>query len=76
MINSNKSQTSLNFKPTINHNSIEKTNKVKYLGAQLDDKLSWARLRHIDNTCKKLSKVCGMIYKLKHYVFLLTLKLV
>ena len=40
----------------------------------LDNKLSWKA--HINKICKKISKVCGMIYKLQHYVPLSTLKIV
>lgn len=74
MIISKKLHLATDFKPTINGNLIEKTVNVKYLGVCLDSKLSWEC--HIDTMHKKLSKVCGMIYKLRHYVPLSTLKLV
>ena len=38
-------------------------NSIKYQGIQLDRELSWRT--HIDYLAKKLSKVCGMIYKLE-----------
>lgn len=40
----------------------------------IDNKLTWKV--HIEKLEKKLSKVCGMIYKLRHFVPLSTLKLV
>ena len=43
------------------------------LGVHLDSKLSWKT--HIEKLTCKLSKVCGMINKLKRYVPLPTLKL-
>ena len=58
----------------INHEQIEKTEYVKYLGVFLDDRLTWKH--HIDYVIKKISKVCGMIHKLRYYVRLSTLKLV
>ena len=47
---------------------------MKYLGVYTKDKLTWKN--QIDHLCSKLSKVCGMVYKLRHYVPLPTLKLV
>ena len=38
----------------------------RYLGVQLDEKLSWKF--HVKNLKKKLSKTCGLIFKLRHYV--------
>ena len=40
----------------------------------IDDKLTWKN--QINHLCSKLSKVCGMVFKLRHYVSLSTLKLV
>ena len=55
-----------NFKLYINHYPIELKNSIKYLGIHLDRELSCKI--HIDYLAKRLSKVCGMIYKLPHYV--------
>ena len=63
-----------NFNVSINHNKIEKKNYVKYLNVYIDDKLTWKN--QIDHFSCKLSKVCGMVFKLKHYVPPSTLKLV
>ena len=63
-----------NFRLHIDHYPIELKNSFKYLGIHLDRELSWKN--HIDHLAKKLSKVCRMIYKLRHYVPLSTLQIV
>ena len=62
MLISKKPLNDSNFSDLINLNLIKKSECVKYLGVYLDNKLSWKT--HIDKLCKKVSKVCGMIYKL------------
>ena len=47
---------------------------LKYLGFHLDCKLNWKT--HINKISKKLSKTCGMIFKLRHYVPKSMIKLV
>ena len=74
MLISKKPLNDSNFSVLINQNSIEKSECVKYLGVYLDNKLSWRT--HIDKICKQVSKVCEMIYKLRYYVPLSTLKIV
>ena len=70
-----KKRTKLtDFKLYINHYPIELKNSIKYVGIHLDRELS--RKIHIDYLAKKLSKVCGMIYKLRHYVPSSTLRIV
>ena len=61
------------FRVLMNHNLIEKFECVKYLGVYLDNNLS--RKTHVDKICKKVSKACGMIYKLQYYKLLSTLKI-
>ena len=73
MIVSKRTLDTFNFDVSINHNKIEK-NYVKYLGVYIDDKLTWKN--QIGHLCSKLSKVCGVVNKLRHYVSLSTLKLV
>ena len=73
IIGSNHSKTN-KFKLKSNHNTISQTNHVKYLGVFLDNQLSWQP--HIDQTIKKLSHACGMIFKLRYYVSISTLKLI
>ena len=63
-----------NFSVLVNQNLIQKSECVKYSRVYLDNKLSWRT--HVDKICKKVSKVCGMIYKLQYYVPLSTLKIV
>ena len=74
MIVKNKNAAVSSFKLSINNNLIEETDNVKYLGVYLDNRLSWKI--HIDMLTRKLSKVCGAIYKLRHYVPFSTFKLV
>ena len=74
LISNNKSNTSIDFKLSLNHNVINRTNSLKYLRVTLDNKLSWKT--HVDNIVTRLSRVCGVIYKLRHLVPTSTLKLV
>ena len=69
---SNTSNSNSNFQISINHNLIDRTNTVKYLGVYLNSDLFWKT--HIDYLAKRLSKVCGVIYKLRHFVPTGTLK--
>ena len=63
-----------NFKICINQSLISITDNVKYLGVHVDYKLSWKT--HINNLCHKLSKVSGIIFKLRHFCSTSTLRLV
>ena len=75
MIIGKTTQVATDFKPSINHNLIQQTDNLRYLGVYLNNKLSWKSLIEILST--KLSKICGIIYnKLRHYVPLSTLKFV
>ena len=74
MIISNTLNPNSDFQISINHNLIDRTNTVKYLGVYLNSDSS--RKTHIDYLAKRLSKVCGMIYKLHHFVPKCTLKVV
>ena len=67
-------QNSTNFEVIVSHNNISLTNSVKYLGVILDNKLTWQS--HIEQISVKLSRACGMIFKLWHYYPLSTLKLI
>ena len=73
MLVGNKQAAESDVNLCINHIKIEQSDQVKRLGVHLDSKISWKI--HIEKLTCKLSKVCGMIYKLRHYVPLSTLKL-
>ena len=62
------------FNLMINSNVITQSKTVKYLGVIIDNNLTWQP--HIDEISEKLSKPCGMVFKLRHYVPLSTLKLI
>jgi len=73
IISSGRNNVKMNdFKIYINQNFIDLKDNVKNLGVHFDNKLTWKI--HINNLCKKLFKVCGMIYKLRYFVPLSTLK--
>ena len=55
-----------NFQLTMGSNIIERTDSYKYLGIVFDDKLDWKI--QINNLCSKLSTVCGVISKVRHYL--------
>ena len=46
--------------------SLEQKNYVKYLGVLLDCNLSWNS--HIDHIAMKISKIVGIIARLRHFV--------
>ncbi len=60
------------FHVNINGNKIEKCTFVKYLGVFIDDKLNFKH--HIDTLCTKISKMTGILSKLRHYANLDILK--
>ena len=74
MIVGRKPTDSSSFDLTINNVKIKLTESIRYLGVQLDEKLSWKF--HEENLKKKLSKTCGLIFKLRHYVPLSTCRIV
>ena len=48
----------------INRTPLEKCTKYKYLGIVIDEKLNWKD--HVDYVCKKVSKACGILAKIRH----------
>ena len=50
----------------INNKAINEEKYVKYLGILIDSTLSWKF--HINELGKKVSRVIGVLYKLRHYV--------
>ena len=57
---------SMNFKLHMGNHEIEKTDHYKYLGLLLDDKLNWKL--QTNKLCSKLSSVCGVLSKVRHYL--------
>ena len=65
--NSKKGKDTLsNFKLQMGGHEIEKTDSYKYLGIMVDNKLNWKP--QISNLCTKLSSICGMLSKVRHYL--------
>ena len=60
------------FHVNINGNKVEKCSHVKYLGVFIDDKLNFKH--HVDTLCTKISKMIGILSKLRHYANLDILK--
>ena len=48
----------------INKTPLEKCVKYKYVGIIFDEKLNWKD--HIEYVCKKVSKACGALAKMRH----------
>ena len=67
-------QKKLNYSPRIrifdisrNENvTLERKDVIKYLGLLIDENLSWKN--HINNIANKISKIIGIIAKLRHYI--------
>ena len=74
MIITNRRISDRNFKLKINKTALEKCSSYKYLGLFFDKKLDWKT--HVNYICKKLSKTCGIISKLRHCIDIDTLKTV
>ena len=56
----------MNFKLFMGSHEIEKTDNYTYLGIIMDDKLNWNL--QINKMCSKLSNVCGILSKVRHYL--------
>ena len=46
--------------------TLKRVSNAKYLGLTIDDKLNWNC--HVTELCKNISKVCNMMYKLRHFL--------
>lgn len=53
-----------NFSIVINGNKITRVNQIKYLGVFIDENLSWQP--HIEDLCRRLSRVSGMLFKIRN----------
>ena len=59
-------ELSMNFELYMGDQKIERTDNYKYLGIMVDDKLNWKL--QINTLCTKLSSVCGILSKVRHYL--------
>ena len=64
MIFTNKKKDVHELSIKINNKPLEKCTSYKYLGIFIDDKLNWKK--HIEYVCKKVSKACGALAKIRH----------
>ncbi len=55
-----------NFLLKMGEHIIEQTTSYKYLGVLIDENLNWTP--QIDKMCAKLSSVCGILSKVRHYL--------
>ena len=58
----------------INHMPIERVTCFTFLGVIIDSNLTWAH--HMNYISNKLSRICGVLSRLKHYVPVLILKII
>ena len=66
MIVSNKKCIKKDFCVTINSTPLIKCDHYKYLGVVIDKNLSWKH--HVEYISTKVSKACGILSKLRHYL--------
>ena len=58
----------------INKKAIQQTDHVKYLGVTIDSQLTFSQ--HIANIVKKVSRVTGLMYRIRGYVDNSTLRMI
>ena len=58
----------------INHMSIERVTCFKFIGVIIESNLTWSH--HINYISNKLTRICGVLSRLKHYVPVLILKII
>ena len=66
MITSANRRITPNLNIYINEELMEECDSYKYLGVMIDKNLTWKE--HIQYVCKKVSKSCGYLAKLRHCV--------
>ena len=59
-------EVNYNLKIKIDGKKLQSSDYVKYLGIYLDPFLKWNH--HVDIIAPKLSRACGMLMKIRHYV--------
>ena len=74
MIISRRRDANHSFSLKINGEAVGRCSTYKYLGLIIDDKLDWKS--HVNYICKKVSKACGILSKLRHCINLDTLRTV
>ena len=62
------------FKLNIKRKNLEQVSTYKYLGVYFDENLNWKS--HIQYICQKVSKVCGILSKLRYYLDINLLKMI
>ena len=60
-----------NINIKIDNEIIERANKTNFLGLIIDDDLSWRH--HIIKVTSKISKLCGIMPRARHYLPIRTL---
>ena len=58
----------------MSHGGMAGVTYFKFLGVIIDSNLTWSH--HINHIGNKLSKICGVLSRLKHYVPVLILKII
>ena len=56
----------MSFALHMGDHKIERTDSYKYLGIMVDDRINWKL--QINTLCTKLSSVCGILSKVRHYL--------
>ena len=66
MLISNKKSIKKDFCVSIDGSPLEKCDEYKYLGVIIDKNLNWKS--HIEYVSTKISKACGILSKLRHFL--------
>ena len=74
LFTSSKKQLDCDLKIKLNGKRLYETDSVKYLGIQIDKRLTWKQ--HINHVTIKLNKANAMLSKLRHVLDIKTLRLV
>ena len=69
---SSKKQLDCDLKIKLNGKRLFETNSVKYLGIQIDKRLTWKQ--HINHVALELNKANAMLSKLRHVLDIKTLR--
>ena len=72
MISRKKSPTA-HIEVTLRNEMLERANKAKFLGAIVDQHLNWKG--HITKISQKISKSCGIIYRICNNLYIKSKKL-